>query len=67
MTTMRGKVGLDMRHRVGSACETKGESSRRMNEFFRNIRAEETDGDTFPGKGGGDLTMSPRSDYLEFF
>jgi hypothetical protein len=38
-----------------------------MNEFFRDIGAEETDWETVPRKGESDLTMSSGNDPFKFF
>jgi hypothetical protein len=67
MATVRRKMGLDMGHLDGRAHETKRKSPRGMDELFRNIGTEKTDGNLFLWKIREDFSISGRSDRLDFF
>jgi hypothetical protein len=56
-----------MGHFNGGAHETKGKSTRCMDELFRNIGAEKGDGNTVLGERRGNFSVSLRSDRLELF
>jgi hypothetical protein len=58
MATIRWKMGLDMGHPDGSAHETEGKGPCRMNEFFRYIGTEKTDGIAILGESKWDLSIS---------
>jgi len=67
MTTIRGKVSLNMGHLGGSAHEAKGKGAGSMNEFFRDKRTEKADWDAILREMGGYLPVSCGCDRLEFF
>jgi hypothetical protein len=67
MAAIGGKVCLDMGHLDRRAHEAKGKSTCCMDEFLRNVRAEETDRNTVFGERKGNFSISLRSDGLEFF
>jgi hypothetical protein len=65
MAAVERKVPLGMRDPHGRAHEPNGKGSCRVKEFFRDIRAEKTDGDTVLGEMGGDFPIIPGSDLLK--
>ena len=67
MAAVRRKMGLDMRHLDGPPHQTEGKGTRRMDQFFRDIGTEKTNGITILGKMGSDFLVSLRSNDFEFF
>jgi hypothetical protein len=67
MAAIRGKMGLHMGHLDGCSHKTKGNSTGSMDELFRNIGAEKTNGNTILGKSRSYLPVSCGSDRFEFF
>jgi hypothetical protein len=67
MAAVRRKMGLDMRHLDRGSHETKGKGTGRVDEFFRDIGTEKTNGVTILGEMGDDVWISLRSDDFKFF